>query len=273
MLDKFSGKLVQSCKFNGTVGDPHNIGAASSSSFGKQNLWIADISRHLIHRVSCGPGDGDGKTLEVIGVPDVARGSSLSPLEFDHVADMDGAGGGSPLFVVDGDGGTNNQLLKLDAQSHEVIAHSGNAQGTQPGSFHIPHNVVHDRDTNRVWVADRANMRLQVFSADSLSMLAVWDCSAMGADGVGRSPFGLAQMPGSHKLAITYVETGGMGGVMFFPDTTLSAAAIASAAPMDVFTTGNNTLPHGISGDYDGKGGVYVAYVTAARVERWRPLI
>jgi len=263
-LEKSSGKLLQSCTFNATVGDPHNIGSGHLAN----ELWVADIGRHQILRVSCGPGDGDGKTLEMIGVPDVG-GSSLDPLQFDSVADMDGSGRG-PLYVVDGDGGANNELLKLDGQSRAVVAHSGTAGGV----FNIPHNVVHDTGTNRVWVADRANMRLQVFSADDLTLLAVWDCSKMGAGGVGRSPYGLALMPAGPKLAISYVEPGpdGMGGVMFFPDVTVSAAAIASAAPIDAFTTGNDTLPHGVAGDPDGKGGIYVAYITAARVERWLSL-
>ena len=98
--------------------------------------------------------------LETIGVPDVG-GSSLHPLEFDSVADMDGGMGRGPLYVVDGDGGTNNELLKLDGRSRAVVAHSGTA-GAQPGNFNIPHNVVYDVGMNRVWVADRANMRLQV---------------------------------------------------------------------------------------------------------------
>lgn len=270
VLEKHSGKLVRTCTFNNSVGDPHNIGAATPTDHGNQQLWIADVGRHLVHRVSCGPGDGDGKTLELVGVQDV-NGSSLSPLEFDNVADMDGSATTGPLFVVDGDGGTNNELLKLDA-SRAVVAHSGNAPGAAPGSFDIPHNVVYDRHTSRVWVADRANMRLQVFSADDLKLLAVWDCRQMSRDGAGRSPYGLARMPGSSKLAIAYVETGGVGGVMFFPDVGVPTAAIPSAQPLDGFTTGNNTLPHGISGDPDGSGDVFVAYITARRVERWRAL-
>ena len=61
---------------------------------------------------------------------------------------------------MDGDGGMNNRLLKID-ESGNVVASSGNINGTQPGQFNIPHNIVMD-DMRRLWVADRANKRIQV---------------------------------------------------------------------------------------------------------------
>ena len=63
-------------------------------------------------------------------------------------------------YVVDGDGGMNNRLLKID-NSGNVVASSTNINGTLPGQFNIPHNIVMD-DMRRLWVADRANKRIQV---------------------------------------------------------------------------------------------------------------
>ena len=104
-------------------------------------------------------------------------------------------------------------------------------------------------------------MRPQVFSASGdLELLAVWDCAP-------RSPYGLAQMPGINKLAITYVDKTGMGGVMTLR-MDQEPSAIPQALAEDAFTTGVGTLPHGISAD--GKGDLYVAYTTARRVERWQ---
>ena len=62
--------------------------------------------------------------------------------------------------MVDGDGGINNRLLKIDAAG-TVEAATSNENSTQPGQFDIPHNIVMD-DLRRLWVADRANKRIQV---------------------------------------------------------------------------------------------------------------
>ena len=63
-------------------------------------------------------------------------------------------------YVVDGDGGMNNRLLKIDEEG-SVVAATGDVNGSLPGQFNIPHNVVMD-DMRRLWVADRANKRVQV---------------------------------------------------------------------------------------------------------------
>jgi hypothetical protein len=62
--------------------------------------------------------------------------------------------------VVDGDGGMNNRLLKIGADG-QVQAVTSNMNSTLPGQFDIPHNIVMD-DMRRLWVADRANKRIQV---------------------------------------------------------------------------------------------------------------
>lgn len=54
----------------------------------------------------------------------------------------------------------NNRMLKIDT-SGNVEAATSDINGTQPGQFDIPHNIVMD-DMRRLWVADRANKRIQV---------------------------------------------------------------------------------------------------------------
>jgi hypothetical protein len=61
---------------------------------------------------------------------------------------------------VDGDGGMNNRLLKIGTDGL-VQAVTSNMNGTLPGQFDIPHNIVMD-GMRRLWVADRANKRIQV---------------------------------------------------------------------------------------------------------------
>lgn len=52
-----------------------------------------------------------GKLMQVLGTPGNA-GSSLIPLQFDQPADIFVEETGE-IYVVDGDGGMNNRLLKL----------------------------------------------------------------------------------------------------------------------------------------------------------------
>lgn len=52
-----------------------------------------------------------GKLLQVLGTPGNA-GSSLNPLQFDQPAEIFVEESGE-MYVVDGDGGMNNRLLKL----------------------------------------------------------------------------------------------------------------------------------------------------------------
>lgn len=52
-----------------------------------------------------------GKLLQVLGTPGNA-GSSLNPLQFDQPAEVFVEESGE-MYVVDGDGGMNNRLLKL----------------------------------------------------------------------------------------------------------------------------------------------------------------
>ncbi len=52
-----------------------------------------------------------GKLLQVLGSPGKA-GSSLSPLQFDQPAEIFVHSSGE-IYIVDGDGGVNNRLIKL----------------------------------------------------------------------------------------------------------------------------------------------------------------
>lgn len=52
-----------------------------------------------------------GKLMQILGTPGNA-GSSLIPLQFDQPAEIFVEESGD-IYVVDGDGGMNNRLLKL----------------------------------------------------------------------------------------------------------------------------------------------------------------
>lgn len=62
-----------------------------------------------------------GKLMQVLGTPGNA-GSSLIPLQFDQPADLFVEETGE-IYVVDGDGGMNNRLIKLsDGMEKKTVA-------------------------------------------------------------------------------------------------------------------------------------------------------
>lgn len=63
------------------------------------------------------------------------------------------------IYVADGYG--NARVHKFSPTGQLLF--SWGAPGSGPGQFHVPHGIAVDRD-GHVWVADRENSRLQVFS-------------------------------------------------------------------------------------------------------------
>ncbi|XP_072034799.1 NHL repeat-containing protein 3-like isoform X2 [Amphiura filiformis] len=132
-------------------------------------IWLTDLgddlSGHTVKRFS-----PTGKLELVLGTPNQA-GTALKPnYQFDQVADLAISDNGE-VYVVDGDGGVNNRLLKLDKDFH-LKWHIGSI-GNSSSQFHIPHSVELD-SFGRVWVADRMNGRIQAFDVDNGTFLGQW---------------------------------------------------------------------------------------------------
>jgi hypothetical protein len=128
----------------------------------------------------------------------------------------------------------NNRLLKINADGI-VEAETGNANSTLPGQFDIPHNIVMD-DMQRLWVADRANKRIQVLSSsgsnaamkfifglqifdDSLALLAVWTCSTSSSLPSSSTP---------SSLPLPHLSPYGLSFVRNHPSLPLPSAVIVS---------------------------------------------
>ncbi|XP_078401406.1 NHL repeat-containing protein 3-like isoform X1 [Cetorhinus maximus] len=152
-----------------TIEMPHGIFAANTLS--SSTVWVTDVGNGMIgkygHTVK--QYTPFGKLLQTLGTPGTP-GSGLIPLQFDQPAEVFVSKKGE-LYIVDGDGGLNNRLIKL-AQGFGIPWMKGE-KGSGPSQFYIPHSVTEDT-VGRIWVADRGNKRLQAFDAASGEWLGSW---------------------------------------------------------------------------------------------------
>jgi DNA-binding beta-propeller fold protein YncE len=206
VLDAGSGAFIRSYgKFGVTLKSPHGIAPSANRS----ELWVTDIVNGTVLKLN--PATGD--VLELLG----SHGKGTAPPQFSAPADI-AVGPGGALWVSDGDGGTNNRVMRLsslsppDAPPAYVLGCGHN--GTSPGCFSSPHSVAFAGELGHVWVADRGNNRLQAFAGDTGKQLGEW----AAADGCfvppGVAPGG--QQPWSvrvdNKRRVLFVADGGPAG-------------------------------------------------------------
>ena len=135
-------------------GSPHQI------RFGRDgHVWIADSHMHVVYKFS-----RDGKKLLTIGIPG-EPGDDNRHLKMP--TDMVEATSGE-IFISDGY--RNNRVVVCNAKGEFV--RTWGELGTKPGQFSLPHSIASD-SKDRIYVADRNNSRVQVFSAQG-KFLAQW---------------------------------------------------------------------------------------------------
>jgi len=132
---------------------------------GKDNVWVTDIANHQVYKFNHG-----GELLMVLGKKGVP---GLGPEHFNMPTDIAIAPNGD-FYVSDGYG--NNRVVKYNAQG-QFITEWG-TKGSAPGEFDLPHGIAADGD-GRVYVADRANGRVQVFEANG-KFIAQWKSDEIG---------------------------------------------------------------------------------------------
>lgn len=167
-----TGKLVASFG-GGLMIFPHGIHVDRDG-----NVWVTDgraanaaeLAKfpnaagkgHAIYKFS-----PDGKLLMTLGKPGVA---GVGPDTFNEPNDVITAANGD-IFVGDGHSGqnanakpdTNARIVKL-TKDGKFIKQWGR-MGTGPGEFRTPHSLAFD-DKGRLFVADRGNVRIQVFDQE-----------------------------------------------------------------------------------------------------------
>ena len=119
-------------------------------------IWVADIGNHVVMRFT-----PEGKLLKMLGTYG-EYGTDRTHLN--EPTDMVITPRGE-MFVSDGYG--NSRVVHFDAGGKFVKAWG--TLGTRPGQFSLPHAVALD-SKGKLYVADRNNARIQVFSPEGESL-------------------------------------------------------------------------------------------------------
>ena len=129
----------------------HACGAHSIRVDPDGNIWVVDAPGHVVYKMN-----PQGRVLMELGSKGVA---GISRNAFNLPTDVGFAPNGD-VYVSDGYG--NARVVKYTADGQYLL--QWGSRGTGPGEFGLPHNLVVD-DEGRVYVTDRDNQRVQVFSA------------------------------------------------------------------------------------------------------------
>ncbi|KAL3051937.1 hypothetical protein OYC64_002043 [Pagothenia borchgrevinki] len=236
-----------------TLEMPHGIFLADAAS-ANPTVWITDVGNgpygHSVKQYS-----PSGKLLQVLGAPGKA-GSGMNPLQFDQPAEIFVHPSGE-MYIVDGDGGMNNRLIKL-SKDHEVMwMHGEKGQGM--AQFYIPHSVTVD-DYHRVWVADRGNKRIQVFNSITGEWLGTWG-SCFSED----APYSVRLTPDKKYFVVVQLNTNQISLLEAPP-----VGLIGQCRVVSVIQLAEEVKPHLV--DLDLKtGALYVAEIGAQQAQKFTP--
>jgi DNA-binding beta-propeller fold protein YncE len=224
-------------------------------------LYLTDDMGHTVHKFTC-----EGKHLLTLGTSGKASDTGATSMDFRtirragppfHYPTNVALSAAGEIYVTDGYG--NARVHKFAPDGRLLL--SWGEPGAGPGQFHLPHGIAVGRD-GRVYVADRENSRIQLFSPEG-KYLAQWPdvarpcqvfIDAEGAVYVAELGYRAAMWPDT--CPPTPDATGGRVSV-FSPDGRLLArwgGGLRPGAPGDFLA------PHGIW--VDRHGDVYVAEVT-----------
>ncbi|XP_019385564.1 PREDICTED: NHL repeat-containing protein 3 isoform X1 [Crocodylus porosus] len=239
--------------WNSTVEMPHGIFVVSNGT--DSSVWITDVGNgkygHTVKQYSI-----SGKPVRTLGTPG-KRGSALIPLQFDQPAEIFVDQNGD-IYIVDGDGGLNNRLLKLTNDFKVMWLHAEN--GTGAAQFRIPHSVTVD-SVGRVWVADRANKRIQVFDKVTGEWLGAWS-SCFKEDG----PYSVRLTPNEKYLIVAQLNINRVSILAAPP-----VGSIGDCIVVNIIQMADEVKPHLV--DVNVKtGAIYVAAIGSQQVHKYVPL-
>lgn len=233
--------------------NPHGLSVGKDGT-----LWVADIGLNSIIKLS-----HDGAVLRAFGddypswMEPILQLRNVLPRLPVPMSDLTFARPTDVVPLLYGgfavtDGYRNARLAVFDAEGNLLWEH--NSRGSEPGSFHLPHGLTADTE-GRIYVADRRNARVQVFSPEG-HLLSLGHSSELGR------PFGL-DIGGNNCV---YVADG--GDHLDIQDLTedeelrrgLSLVSIENKAVKSVLRSATSQrfiLPHDVAVGLDGT--VFVA--------------
>ena len=150
-------------KFLNAWGEGQFVGPHGIFIDHNDHLWLADDKNHVVHQYT-----PDGKKLMTIGEPgkgaDTGYKIGESPVKraagpFNRVTNVAVLPSGD-MYIADGYG--NSRVHKYSADGKLLF--SWGEPGHGPGQFILPHGIGVD-SAGLVYVADRENSRVQIFSA------------------------------------------------------------------------------------------------------------
>ncbi len=132
---------------DGLFGMAHGLTIAPDDS-----MYIVDCDHHTVRKFT-----PDGELLLTLGTEDQA---SPDGRPFNKPTDL-AFGPAGEMYVSDGYGAS--RMHKFSAEGELLL--SWGTEGEGPGQFNMPHGV-HVDEAGQVFVADRENNRIQVFTPD-----------------------------------------------------------------------------------------------------------
>ncbi len=147
---------------------PHGITIADDGS-----LYLTDDMGHSVRQFT-----PDGKLIRTIGPSGTPSDTGAEGFDYRTIRPEAGPpfnlptnltiGPDGHLFITDGYG--NARVHRFEADGKYIA--SWGAPGDGPGQFNVPHGISNDGE--RLFVADRENSRVQIFSLDG-ELLGIWD--------------------------------------------------------------------------------------------------
>jgi DNA-binding beta-propeller fold protein YncE len=232
-------------------------------------VYCADDTDHTVRAFTL-----DGKLLRTLGTLNQPSDTGYSPEGRSNLLSIKRGAGpfnrptrlsiapDGEMYVSDGYGNARIHRFSADGQ----LIQSWGEPGTQPGQFNLPHSVWVHTD-NRVFVCDRENDRVQIFSRDG-ELLSIWtDVTRPGdllIDAAGHVFVGEMAwyLPETHLDGRPFVET--RPAQMSVRD--LDGNVLVRWGSDDPCAPASFASPHGIC--VDGDGNLYVAEVTHTALSR-----
>jgi len=204
------------------------------------NIWCVDVKGHVVIKYNT-----EGRVLMILGNRQGTPGNNDSHDAFNEPTGV-AFGKNGDLYISDGY--VNSRVIKFNRDG-EYITHWGR-KGTGDGEFNLVHDVCLDSE-EKVYVADRANSRVQIFDTNG-KFLGKWT-------DVGQ-PWGLAY---SRKENCVYMADGLNNRIVRLSLDGQIQGVLGSYGK----TPGKLDFAHNIA--IDSAGALYVAEIKNWRVQKF----